>query len=98
MTASVIEWSALAACKGPHRNVFFPPSALERKEDRLLREQQAKRICSGCCVQEACLDEALRNQESHGIWGGLNEVERRAKSTLVRTPPELSRSDARQYN
>jgi len=74
------DWCVNAACRGPQRDVFFPPSVVERKEDRIEREVQAKKICAGCCVRSECLDLALRNHESHGIWGGLNEVERRAKS------------------
>jgi WhiB family redox-sensing transcriptional regulator len=28
-------------------------------------------------VREECLDAALLRREPHGIWGGLNELERR---------------------
>jgi WhiB family redox-sensing transcriptional regulator len=28
-------------------------------------------------VQKACLEYSLTVQEPHGIWGGLNELERR---------------------
>lgn len=45
---------------------------------RLAREQVAKSICQGCCVTDECLDHALRTREPHGVWGGLNEFERRA--------------------
>ena len=37
----------------------------------------AKAICRQCPVRDACLDYSLRIREPHGIWGGLNEVERR---------------------
>ncbi|MGH2591364.1 MAG: WhiB family transcriptional regulator, partial [Actinomycetota bacterium] len=30
-----------------------------------------------CLVRDVCLEYALRIRESHGIWGGLNEFERR---------------------
>jgi WhiB family redox-sensing transcriptional regulator len=71
-------WQVRAACRGPQAVVFFPPSHFERKSDKLQREEQAKAICSTCCVREPCLQYALRIREPHGIWGGLNEVERRA--------------------
>jgi len=29
-------------------------------------------------VRSECLELALRNREIHGIWGGLNEEERRS--------------------
>jgi WhiB family redox-sensing transcriptional regulator len=38
---------------------------------------RAKAICDRCPVQALCLEYALKIRESHGIWGGLNELERR---------------------
>lgn len=72
------EWQIRAACRGPHATVFFPPQQFERKGDRLEREQRAKKICATCSVAAACLDYAIAIREPHGIWGGLNESERRA--------------------
>ena len=77
MSTTVLDWATGAACRGPHREAFFPPNAIERKEERLERETVAKRICAGCCCSNECLELALRNHEIHGIWGGLNEEERR---------------------
>jgi WhiB family redox-sensing transcriptional regulator len=73
-------WQARAACRGPHTSLFFPPSHFERKEDKERRESQAKAICATCPVRKPCLEYALRIREPHGIWGGLNEIERRALS------------------
>lgn len=70
-------WQVKAACRGPHAGVFFPPSHFERKSDKLKREAAAKAICRTCPVREPCLEYALRIREPHGIWGGLNEIERR---------------------
>lgn len=70
-------WQAKAACRGPQAAVFFPPSQFERKDERLEREQRAKLICAQCPVRTPCLEYALRIREPHGIWGGLNELERR---------------------
>jgi len=70
-------WRARAACRGPETALFFPPTSVERKEDREAREQRAKAICRGCPVQRDCLDYAVGVGEMHGIWGGLNEAERR---------------------
>jgi WhiB family redox-sensing transcriptional regulator len=58
--------------------VFFPPPQFERKADRAMRETRAREICGECPVVEECLDYALEIREPHGIWGGLNETERRA--------------------
>ena len=70
-------WLHNAACRGEHASVFFPPAHFERKEVRLSRERIAKSICRQCPVAAQCLDYALRTREPHGVWGGLNEVERR---------------------
>jgi WhiB family redox-sensing transcriptional regulator len=59
--------------------MFFPPTASERKEEREARERKAKSICATCCVQRDCLEYALEIREPHGIWGGLNEHERRER-------------------
>ena len=70
-------WQLDAACRGPQSSVFFPPSHAERKEEKISREIRAKAICDQCHVRANCLDYAIRIREPHGIWGGLNEVERK---------------------
>ena len=69
-------WQVRAACRGRTSVLFFPP-ARELAEQRLRREAAAKRICSHCPVGRDCLEYALRMREAFGIWGGLNEDERR---------------------
>ncbi len=71
-------WQIRAACRGPQSIVFFPPSHFERKDEKLEREQRAKAICTSCGVKDDCLSYALNIREQHGIWGGLNEGERKA--------------------
>ena len=75
-------WQGKAACRGPQATAFFPPSHFERKDEKEARENRAKAICATCPVRQPCLDYALRIREPHGIWGGLNEVER--KQVLAR--------------
>ena len=75
-----LEWQQTAACRGDHASSFYPPSHFERKDLRLSRERLAKSICAVCPVKQACLSFALRTAEPHGIWGGLNEIERRELS------------------
>ncbi len=70
-------WQMRAACRGPQSTVFFPPSTFERKEEKLERESRAKDICRTCPAKEPCLEYAIRIREPHGIWGGLNELERK---------------------
>jgi len=73
-------WESLAACRGPNATLFFPPIQGERPVERYRREGQAKQICAECPVRRACLEYALRVEEPFGIWGGLNEHERRELS------------------
>jgi WhiB family redox-sensing transcriptional regulator len=70
-------WQRKAACRGPRANLFFPPNHFEKKADRLNRERQAKAICATCPVAQQCLEYAVSIQEPFGVWGGLNEVERK---------------------
>jgi WhiB family redox-sensing transcriptional regulator len=71
-------WQLKAACRGPQAAIFFPPAQLERKDEKEAREEAAKSICATCPVRQPCLDYAMRIREPHGIWGGLNELERKA--------------------
>ncbi|MEO7556344.1 MAG: WhiB family transcriptional regulator [Acidimicrobiales bacterium] len=73
-------WQIKAACRGPQAAVFFPPSHFERKDEKVEREQRAKAICASCSARRPCLDFAVSIREPHGIWGGLNEVERKQLS------------------
>ena len=70
-------WRELAACRGLDLGVFFP----ERGESA----EPARQVCAACPVRQPCLDYAMTNRISHGIWGGLTERERRAlRSRWVR--------------
>ena len=71
------DWQIKAACRGPQASVFFPPPHFERKDEKFERESQAKGICATCVVQQDCLEYAISIREPHGIWGGLNENERK---------------------
>lgn len=57
------------ACRDVDPAVFFP----ERGGD----SQTPKQICAGCEHREDCLEMALANRETYGIWGGTSERERR---------------------
>ena len=67
-------WRELAACRGADLNLFFP--------GRGESAEPARRVCAACPVRQPCLDYALGNAITDGIWGGLTERERRP----LRTP------------
>ena len=70
-------WRAEAACQAENASYFYAPSHFERKPEKDLREGVARALCDQCRVQEQCLAYSLDGAESHGIWGGLNELQRK---------------------
>ena len=71
-------WRDLAACRGADLDVFFP--------GRGQSAGPARQVCAACPVRQPCLDYAISNRISHGVWGGLTGRERRAlQSRWVRT-------------
>jgi WhiB family redox-sensing transcriptional regulator len=71
-------WQFHAACRGEDSGLFFAPSYFEQRAEKEAREAKAKAICAHCPVLIDCLEFAVRIRENHGVWGGLNESERRA--------------------
>jgi WhiB family redox-sensing transcriptional regulator len=63
------EWRADAACRDLDTAVFFPDTEEE--------VAAAKAVCASCPVREACLAFALVTRQDDGVWGGLDENERR---------------------
>jgi WhiB family redox-sensing transcriptional regulator len=70
-------WRVRAKCRGDNAVFFFAPPHFERKDEKDAREGAARALCNACPVRQDCLDYAMEVQEPHGIWGGLNELERR---------------------
>ena len=50
----------------------------------LAQVDEAKAICGGCAVRADCLEWSLATYQDAGVWGGLDEEERRDDPT--RTP------------
>ena len=72
-------WREQAACLPFPAILFFGMDDNEGAAERHAREQEAKRICMDCLVRAECLDYALTTREAYGIWGGLTEIERKAR-------------------
>ncbi len=71
-------WQFRAACRGEDAAMFFAPNYFEKRHEKDAREERARQYCNTCEVREQCLEYALRIREPHGMWGGLNEAQRRA--------------------
>ncbi|MDQ2827188.1 MAG: WhiB family transcriptional regulator [Actinomycetota bacterium] len=65
-----LSWRLRGACRGLDPDVFFSTT---EEED----VQRAKAVCNTCVVQQQCLEFALANRESEGVWGGATDKERR---------------------
>ena len=72
-----VTWQQTGACRSGMATDFYPPMHAERKHERLARERRAKSVCAACPVQLQCLEHAIAVDERYGIWGGLNQDERR---------------------
>lgn len=63
------DWRLDAACRDLDTAIFFP----ETEEGVAV----AQAICATCPVREACLEFALVTRQDDGVWGGVDETERR---------------------
>jgi Transcription factor WhiB len=80
-------WVEDAACRATDPEAFFPTAGRVGAKDP---EAVARCLCAACPVALHCLCEALRFEESSGIWGGLNVRERRE---LLRVAASLQSID-----
>ncbi|MFE6853457.1 WhiB family transcriptional regulator [Streptomyces sp. NPDC057674] len=64
-------FNGLGLCTQTDPDVFFP----DRVNDATTR--YAKEICLQCPFRSDCLQGALDRGEEYGVWGGLDEKERR---------------------
>jgi WhiB family redox-sensing transcriptional regulator len=74
-----LEWRERAACLDYPAVLFFGLDDAETPAERRTREDEAKLICATCDVRRQCLEYALATKEPYGIWGGLTELERKAR-------------------
>ena len=67
-----------AACTGS--DVHFPDMQARTtvgREKAAAQREEALALCSACPIQVGCLAYSLDGQEPWGIWGGMEEEERR---------------------
>ncbi len=70
------DWRTRAACRGEDPERWFP---LGTSTADLIQAAEAKVICwNRCPVRLTCLRWAQDTGQDAGIWGGLDEDERRA--------------------
>ena len=72
-------WQSHGACREADSRIFFHPPG-ERGAPHDKRERAAKQVCARCPVILACRRYALEAEEPYGVWGGLSEEERLART------------------
>ena len=79
------DWRARAVCTEVTPELFFP--------DTSQRSQvaAAKAVCAGCPVADVCLAWALESGADYGVWGGLDEEERRSLRRKLSRPSRAGR-------
>ncbi|MDH2427777.1 WhiB family transcriptional regulator [Sphaerisporangium sp. TRM90804] len=70
-----MDWRHRAACRDVDPELFFP---IGNTGPAVMQIEEAKQVCRSCPVVEPCLKWAIESGQDAGVWGGLNEDERRA--------------------
>ena len=70
-------WEEYGLCSSVGGDLWFPARG------EIAHTRAAKRICQRCPVKDQCLEQALRNDERFGVWGGFTPKERTALSPRV---------------
>lgn len=68
-------WRRQASCRTLDPSLFFPAGASGTEAQDIAA---AKAICASCPVAAPCREFALATNQEYGVWGGLDEEERRA--------------------
>jgi WhiB family redox-sensing transcriptional regulator len=69
-----LDWIQRALCRDVDPDIFFPVGTTGPALEQV---QRAKAICARCKVRVQCLDWALATGQDSGVWGGMDEEERR---------------------
>jgi WhiB family redox-sensing transcriptional regulator len=69
-----MEWLERALCIDEDPELFFPVGTTGPAIPQIAA---AKQVCLRCPVRVTCLDWALDTSQDAGVWGGLDEEERR---------------------
>jgi WhiB family transcriptional regulator, redox-sensing transcriptional regulator len=80
---SRMDWRHRAACRDEDPELFFPIGTTGPAQRQV---DEAKMVCRRCEAVDECLIWALNSDQDAGVWGGLDEDERRAlKRRRLRT-------------
>lgn len=63
-------WFADAECAGLGPDLFFTDASGQASDEAIA-------VCAVCPVRERCLEWALANNDTEGVWGGTTPAQRR---------------------
>ncbi len=66
----------MANCKDSEPSIFFYEEGMKGIRKRL-QLVSARAVCGPCVVRNECLEFALQTGQEFGVWGGLDERERK---------------------
>ena len=87
------DWRQKAACIGTDPESFFPVNEEGTNPGDQQLIAQAKAVCGGCTVRAQCLEFALAQRSTHGVWAGTTGEQRRrlihrGKAAMPKPPPD----------
>ncbi|MBN9096680.1 MAG: WhiB family transcriptional regulator [Pseudonocardia sp.] len=72
---AIDDWRHRAGCREEDPELFFPIGVSGPARAQI---EEVMTVCSRCPVSGSCLNWALSAGEDVGVWGGLDEEQRRA--------------------
>lgn len=69
-------WQQQGLCREVTSDIFFYEEKV-RGDEKRSHISQAKTVCNACPVKQECLDFSIKTNQSHGMWGGLTQEERK---------------------
>ena len=87
-----MNWRDRAACQGVDPEMFFP---IGDSRHAVRQRAAARAVCDGCLVRTACLAFAERVGIADGVWGGLDEADRRHRQVIRSRWSSVAASDSR---
>lgn len=69
-----VSWTDKAKCTKTDPEFFFP---VGDTDEAIQQTAEAKAFCQSCPVKMKCLEMAFRENLEYGVYGGLDEEERK---------------------
>jgi WhiB family transcriptional regulator, redox-sensing transcriptional regulator len=70
------DWRNQAECLKVDPELFFPVGETSPNDKQQIKDALA--VCAMCRVTDQCLDYALTNNQTIGVWGGLSANKRQS--------------------